>query len=165
MRADYKSPALGLGIGASALALDQLSKRLALAALQQHDGHIPLSGPVDLTLVVNRSNAFGMVPIYGDVSKWVLILASFVVAGLLIAALFRNRLEQATATSFGFIMAGAVGNALDRLNHGFVIDFIDASKVGFHWVFNIADASIDVGVALFAWSVLKSRSPTTPEAT
>jgi signal peptidase II len=164
MLAAYRSAALGLGTGAFALAVDQLSKRLALVALHQHSGHISLSAPVDLTLVINQSNAFGVVPVYGEVTRWVLITVSFVVAVFLIAILLRNHWPKATAASFGFIMAGAVGNALDRLHYGFVIDFVDATKIGFHWVFNIADVSIDIGAALFVWSLLKTQRPPRPEA-
>lgn len=50
-------------------------------------------------------------------------------------------------------MAGAVGNALDRLFHGAVIDFLDATKLGFPWIFNLADAAIDVGVGLMLLSI------------
>ncbi len=154
MRGRYASAATGIGLGAFALALDQLSKRLALGALDRHDGHIPLPGPVDLTLVVNHSNAFGVVPIYGEVTRWGLIVLGFAMAVLLVTVLVRKAWPMRFAASFGFILAGALGNALDRLFYGFVIDYIDASKIGFHWVFNLADVSIDLGVALFVWATL-----------
>ncbi len=49
-------------------------------------------------------------------------------------------------------MAGAIGNALDRLLVGAVVDFLDASKIGFVWIFNVADATLDVGIGLVLWS-------------
>ena len=162
MQAAHRSAVLGLGIGVFALAADQLSKWLVLADLRRHGGHIPLPGPVDLTLVLNQSNAFGVVPVHGEITRWALILMSFIVAGFLIATLVRSVWSWSMAAAFGFIMAGALGNAFDRLEHGVVIDFIDASKIGFHWVFNIADVSIDLGIALFVWSMLKTQSPPRP---
>jgi signal peptidase II len=49
---------------------------------------------------------------------------------------------------FAFIIAGAIGNALDRIRFGWVIDLFNVSKLGFIWIFNVADVSIDVGIAL-----------------
>ena len=52
------------------------------------------------------------------------------------------------ASAIGLIIGGAVGNLIDRIRYGYVVDFIDASGLYFPWVFNVADAAINVGVAL-----------------
>ncbi len=62
-------------------------------------------------------------------------------------------------TRFGLalIMAGAVGDALDRLFVGAVVDVLDARKIGFVWFFNVADAALDAGIGLLLLSTLRSE--------
>jgi signal peptidase II len=55
------------------------------------------------------------------------------------------------------IIAGAIGNTFDRIRSGAVIDFFNASKLGFVWVFNVADSSIDLGIGLLLLSALLMR--------
>ncbi len=130
------------------LGLDQLSKQGGVYLIGTVGNSLVLPGPVDLTLVLNRSNAFGLVPDLGAVSRWGLTgLGVAVVIGLIWAVL-RWPLSGLCMTGLGFIIAGAAGNALDRIQFGAVIDFIDASKLGFVWIFNLADVWLDVGVAL-----------------
>jgi signal peptidase II len=61
---------------------------------------------------------------------------------------------------FALISAGAIGNALDRIRFGAVIDFFNASKLGFVWVFNVADCSIDVGIGLLLLATFLTRPGT-----
>ena len=76
--------------------------------------------------------------------------------------LFRFVLWQSISTlnafGFSFISAGALGNALDRLRLEAVVDLFDASKLGFVWIFNVADVSIDMGVALVLVATLLTLS-------
>ena len=67
---------IALLVAAVALGLDQLSKQWALAALRQAGSTLVMPGPVDLTLVFNRSNAFGLIPVSGELTRWG--LAAFV---------------------------------------------------------------------------------------
>lgn len=79
-------------------------------------------------------------------------------AGIAVAA---DQMSKAARGLVGyglaFIMAGATGNALDRIFHGSVVDFLDASKIGFAWIFNLADATIDLGIALVVLGSLRPR--------
>lgn len=136
-----------------ALGLDQLSKRWALSALHQPGPTRVLPGPFDLTLVFNRSNAFGLVPVSGEFSRWGLTGVNVAVALVLTWVVLRRPMTMSSLIGLGFIIAGAAGNALDRMQFGAVIDFISAAKLGFVWVFNLADVSLDVGIGL----VLLSR--------
>jgi signal peptidase II len=61
----------------------------------------------------------------------------------------RGRHRPLTAFGLALIMTGAIGNALDRIFVGAVVDFIDASKIGFVWIFNLADATLDAGIRLW----------------
>jgi len=98
--------------------------------------------------VFNRSNSFGLIPDYGEFSRWALAAFGLAVAAILIRLVLRPSTSITNAFGFAFISAGALGNALDRLRLGAVVDLFDASKLGFVWVFNVADVSIDLGIAL-----------------
>jgi signal peptidase II len=139
------------------LGLDQLTKHWALLSLGTVGTTIKLRGPVDLTLVFNRSNAFGLIPDYGDSSRWVLTALSFAIAAVLLGLMLRRSTSIMNAFGFAFISAGALGNALDRLRLGAVVDLFDASKVRFVWVFNVADVSIDLGIALMLIAAFRPR--------
>jgi signal peptidase II len=139
------------------LGLDQLSKQWALTALRQVDRTVVLPGPVDLTLMFNRSNAFGLVAVSGALTRWALAALNLAIAAILARVVVRHSMSRASTAGLAFIIAGAIGNALDRIRFGAVIDFLNASKLGFVWVFNVADASIDVGIALLLFAALLAR--------
>lgn len=140
------------------LALDQLTKHWALTSLVTVGTTIKRAGPVDLTLVFNRSNAFGLFPDYGEFSRWTLAAVSLAVAAVLLRFALRQSTSTMNAVGFALIGAGAIGNAIDRLRLGAVVDLFDASKLRFAWVFNVADVSIDLGIALILLAALLPSS-------
>jgi signal peptidase II len=144
-------------VAAVVLGLDQVSKQWALAALRHVGSTLVLPGPVDLTLVLNRSSAFGLVPVSGELARWVLAVLGLVVATILVRVVVRGSTSCLSAVELALIGAGAVGNALDRIRFGAVIDFINASKLGFVWVFNVADCSIDFGIGLLLLATVLTR--------
>jgi len=135
-------------VAAPVLVIDQLSKQWALMALERAGSTVVLPGPVDLTLAFNYSNAFGLVPVSGELTRWGLTALNLAVVAILIRAVVRHATVRLSTVGFAFIIAGAIGNALDRIRFGAVIDIFNASKLGFIWIFNVADVSIDLGVAL-----------------
>ncbi|WP_375776723.1 signal peptidase II [Bradyrhizobium sp. ma5] len=135
------------------LALDQLTKHWALRSLET-GATVKLRGPVDLTLMFNRSNAFGLVPDYGALSRWVLASVGLAAAAALLGLILRRSTTTINAFGFALIGAGAAGNAIDRLRLGAVVDLFDASKLRFVWIFNVADVSIDLGIALILLAML-----------
>lgn len=141
----------------AAVAVDQVTKGWALTALKQAGGHLTLPGPVDLTLSFNESNAFGLTPVIGDATRWFLMSANLIVAAVILYVIVTRSVRPLTRFGLALIMAGAVGNALDRLLIGAVVDFLDATKIGFVWIFNVADASVDVGIGLLLLSALLSE--------
>jgi signal peptidase II len=146
-----------LSVSAVAVAVDQSTKWWALTALKQAGGHLTLPGPVDLTLSFNESNAFGLTPVVGDATRWFLMSANLIVAAVILYVIVAKSVRPLTRFGLALIAAGAVGNALDRLLIGAVVDFLDATKIGFVWIFNVADASVDVGIGLLLLSVLLSE--------
>jgi signal peptidase II len=139
------------------LGLDQLSKQWALTALGKAGSTLVLPGPVDLTLVFNYSNAFGLVPVSGEITRWGLTALNLSVVSILVRVVVRHATARLRTVGFAFIIAGAIGNALDRIRFGAVIDLFNASKLGFIWIFNVADVSIDIGIALLLLATFLTR--------
>jgi len=160
---------LGLSLAAVILVADQALKWVMLDVLELPKvGQIKLFafGPFgfDLTMVWNRGVTFGLLA--GD-TLWTQLglgALALVIAGVLIRWMSRAE-NRATALALGAVVGGAVGNVIDRLRFGGVVDFADAHAWGWHWyVFNLADAAIVLGVltlvldALFRPSASVKRS-------
>ena len=149
----------GFAVAAVVVALDQLSKFSALDLLQAEGASRHIWGWLDATLVFNRSNAFGVVPVVGEFSRWGLVAFNCAAAGGLVWWLVRAappiRKPMPRQVAFG----GALGNAIDRARLGVVVDFLDLSRIGFHWVFNLADACVDVGIGCLLLGIATSKEP------
>ena len=141
----------GLILAAAILVADQASKWAILEVVDLDEvGQVKLlsAGPFgfDLTMVWNRGVTFGMLAGDGAWTQAVLGLLALAIAAFLLRWMARaeNRL---TALALGAVVGGAVGNVIDRIRFGGVVDFLDAHAFGWHWyVFNVADAAIVLGV-------------------
>jgi signal peptidase II len=151
------------GFALLVVVLDQLTKAWVLNGLGlQFEGQsYPVAAPFfSFTLVHNEGVSFGL---FGDGSaRWLLSLFSVVVAGVLgWWALKADR--RLLITAIGLVMGGAVGNVIDRIRFGWVVDFLDfsgnvvAGVRVFPWVFNVADSAITIGLVLMAWDALRPR--------
>lgn len=153
---------LGLVVAALTVALDQLSKWAMLEVLDLPGGAIEVTPFFNLVMVWNRGVSFGMFNSAGALAPWFLAgLALAVVVGLVI---WLQRAEQVlTALGLGLIIGGALGNVIDRVRFGAVVDFLDVHALGYHWpAFNVADSGICVGAALLlADGLLAPRRQTT----
>jgi signal peptidase II len=147
-------------VTAVAVGVDQSSKWWALGALRRAGGNVVLPGPIDFALSFNESNAFGLAPVIGHATRWFLMSANLVVASLIFYLILTKQLGPLMRFGLALIMAGAIGNALDRLLIGSVVDFLDATKIGFPWIFNVADAAVDAGIGVLLWSAVRSERPT-----
>ena len=151
-------------VAAFAVAVDQVTKGWAVATLKQAGGHRVLPGPIDLTLSFNESNAFGLTPVIGQATRWFLMSANFAVAAVLLYVILTRPLRPLTVFGLALIMGGAIGNGLDRLWIGAVVDFLDATEIGFNWIFNLADATLDLGIGLLLLSALLEARRAKPPA-
>jgi len=113
-------------------------------------------GIFDIHHVHNTGAAFGMLPAGGLLF---VAVAVAVLAGLFVSYPRVRAADRLTRVSLGLIAGGTLGNLVDRLRFGYVVDFID-----FRWwpVFNLADSAICIGVALLMWRII--RPGATPEA-
>ena len=135
-------------IAALVFILDQLSKAWVLGRFHSLGGYsIPVWGPLRLTLVQNGGVSFGLLQGGSASGRWA--LSAFSLAVFLVLAAWVRRLERLiTIIAVGMIMGGAVGNLVDRVRLGSVMDFVDLQQLFFPWVFNLADSAISVGIAL-----------------
>jgi len=132
-----------------ALVLDQGSKLLVDNTMQLYQS-IPLLPFFKLTYVHNTGAAFSFLSEAGGWQRWFFAGLALVIS--VIIAVWLSRLEKyetLLAVSLSLILGGAVGNLIDRLAYGYVIDFLDVYYGTWHWpAFNIADSAITLGVAL-----------------
>jgi len=112
---------------------------------------------VDLHLLCNRGISWGMLQGDSSIKRWGLTIFAFLMTAALIYVL-RKTEDRLGQLSLCLVIAGAVGNAIDRLFFGAVTDMIDFSDIGFNYVFNVADSYITVGViGLFVSSYLNDK--------
>lgn len=118
---------------------------------------IEISPVFDLTYVENRGASFGMLS-GGIASRIILSTISIAVATALVIWLARLHRRFAAAGA-ALIIGGALGNLYDRIAYGYVVDFLDFSGLYFPWVFNIADAAINVGVGCLIVDAVTHKAP------
>ena len=143
-----------------ALFADQLSKAWALAALWPPYGEgIAVLPVLNLRLGFNTGVTFGMFRESAAEAVWLLVGIKLAIVAFLLTWLRRTR-SRAEAVALGLVMGGALGNVLDRLRIGAVVDFLDAHYGGWHWpTFNLADAAIVSGVALLLLAGFRAPVP------
>jgi signal peptidase II len=138
----------------SVLLIDQVTKYLALDLLGLEGNSLKLLPAFNLTLILNPGISFGMLGALGKWGPYILtaLSAAMVIFLLVWAQKTSIRTER---VALAMIIGGAVGNMLDRLRLGKVIDFLDFYIHAYHWpAFNFADAMICIGVFLLLWSQL-----------
>lgn len=145
------------GLALVIIVLDQLTKAWMLDGLDLREvGRVLVAPPIlNFTYVENTGVSFGLFG--GGGARWLLSVFSILVAGGL--AMWALKAERRLLVSaIGLVIGGAIGNAIDRIQYGYVVDFIDLSGTGlFPWVFNIADSAITVGVVLLILDSLLSE--------
>lgn len=138
--------------------LDQLVKAVVDRYLALHESRVVVEGLIHLTYVRNRGAAFG---ILSDAElPYQSVLFSLVSAlALLAIAVYAWRLPPASRLprlALSLVIGGAVGNLIDRIRLGYVIDFVDVFWKSYHWpAFNLADSAISVGVVLLVLDILR----------
>lgn len=141
-------------LSAAIIALDLWTKALALAHLELHEPVPVIEGLLNWTLTYNLGAAFSFLSDAGGWQRWLFSGLAVGVSGMLAFWLSRTaRNDWRQAVPFALIIGGALGNLIDRVRYGYVVDFVDAYWGDYHWpAFNIADSAIVVGaigLALF----------------
>ena len=159
---------IALTLSALVIIADQAVKYWVLNVLRLQEGQsIPVFGPLSLTGVRNTGVSFGFLQAQHDLVRWLLTLFSIVVA-IVLAAWVRRATRPLFAIAVGLVIGGAIGNVIDRIRFGSVVDFVDVSRIGFFpWVFNVADSAITIGICLLLLDMLRQdgreRAAKTPK--
>jgi len=136
------------GLAAVLLIADRLSKLAVLEAFAPGE-RLELTGFFNLVLVFNRGAAFSFL---ADASGWqTLLFAAIAIGAALVVSwlILRSPERRLLCTGLALILGGAIGNLVDRLMYGHVVDFVDLHAFGWHWpAFNVADSGITVGAGL-----------------
>ena len=147
-----------LPLGLATVLLDQITKAWIQHSLALHES-ITLLPVLEIVHWRNPGAAFSFLAGAGGWQRWLFTLFALVVSVVLLFWLARLDGKQQKLQSAGLmlIVAGALGNVIDRIRHGYVVDFV-AVHWGEHWfpAFNVADSSITCGAALLIWDALLS---------
>jgi len=136
-------------MSAVVIALDLWTKGLATESLTLYRP-VEINSWLNMTLAHNYGAAFSFLSDAGGWQRWLFTGLASVVTLVLVVWLFRLSVEEKfTGAALGLIIGGAIGNLVDRINLGYVVDFIDVYYKTSHWpAFNLADSAITGGVIL-----------------
>ena len=138
--------------------LDQISKWVVLGTLQP--GETRYVAPFwNWVLTFNPGAAFSFLSDAGGWQRWFFTLLALGVSGWIVVMLRQHRNEFRLSLALTLVLGGAVGNVIDRLRFGAVVDFIQWHVAGYYWpAFNLADSAICLGAALLLLDQLRSKA-------
>lgn len=146
---------LWLGIAIVVVLLDQVTK-ITMTRLLVYGQSETINAFFNLVMVYNQGAAFSFLANSGGWQRWFFSALAVAVSLFIVWMLNRNATQRLFCWSLSLILGGAVGNLIDRLVYGHVIDFLDFHVGSWHWpAFNIADSAITMGAALFVLDELR----------
>ena len=150
----------GLALAAGIIVLDQITKWLVLDAFLPDPAPVQVLPFFNLVLTWNPGVSFGMFSGLGDLGPWILTVFALVIAAVMGVWMFRTD-GRWTALGLSLLVGGALGNVIDRVRFGAVVDFLDFHVSGYHWpAFNVADSAITVGAAILIIEALFTKAET-----
>jgi len=163
MRALSRAKVIRLTIvSGSVILLDQITKALIKTTIPLHGGVTVIPGFFNISHVQNPGGAFGLLADQSPAIRLVVfILFSAFAAGVILYLYFT--VDESTpllASAIAMIFGGAVGNLIDRIRFGRVVDFLDFYIGTAHWPsFNVADSSVTIGISVFLYHLVFSKIP------
>ena len=146
-----------LWLAAMLIAVDQISKWIVLGAL--HPGDSRYVAPFfNWVLTFNSGAAFSFLSDAGGWQRWLFTALALGVSGWIVTQLRRHTSEFRLSLALTLVLGGALGNVIDRLRFGAVVDFIQWHVAGYYWpAFNVADSAITIGAILLAWDQFATK--------
>ena len=139
---------LWIGIAALIVVIDQFTKVLVLGSFRYGEG-VPVTSFFNLVRVHNLGAAFSFLSNAGGWQRWFFTGLGTVAALVMVWLLRSHAGQRLFSSAISFILGGAIGNVIDRLLHGYVVDFLDFHWAGWHFpAFNVADCAITAGAGL-----------------
>lgn len=154
----------GFGTAAAIFVADQIAKWIVIGPLAlKAKGKIVIAPIFDLTWVENYGVSMGFLTADSPTGRWMLVAMTLVISIGVSAWLWKEK-ARIDAISLGLVLGGALGNILDRVRFGHVVDFLDLHFGDWHpfLVFNVADAAITIGVLLLVLRALLTREKKDP---
>jgi signal peptidase II len=154
---------LGYSIAALVFVADQAVKYWVTTALHLRDRAVVALVPgFDLTWVENPGVSMGLLRADSAMTRWLLVGATLAIAAG-VAIWIARETSRADTVALGLVLGGALGNIVDRVRYGYVVDFFHAYWHDHHfYVFNVADAAITVGVTLLLLRAVLAPQLTKP---
>ena len=146
-----------LGVALVVIVLDQLSK----AAISSHfifNESVAVTPFFNLVLAHNTGAAFGFLDDAGGAQRWLFSIIAVVASVWIVWLLRKHQNQKLFCFALALILGGALGNLIDRIAYGYVVDFLDFYWGGYHFAaFNLADSAITCGAALLIWDSFKGK--------
>jgi signal peptidase II len=157
--------ALWLGLSVLIVVLDQVTK-YAIAQVLSPGDRVALLPFFSLVLTYNPGAAFSFLASAAGWQRYFFIVIALVVSAVLVWMMVKNRQDGFLCFALALVLGGAIGNVIDRMTIGAVVDFILLHWRQYHWpAFNVADSSITVGAALLIWDGFVRSRGNEPRAT
>lgn len=144
------------------IVFDQISKAIIVKFITPYTSKTIIPGVFNITHIYNPGGAFGFMAGQSILVRTILFLVVSTIAIGFIFYFYKNTppTHPVLASGFALIFGGAIGNMIDRIRLGTVVDFLDFYIEGLHWpAFNIADSAISVGMAIFLFHLVFKKMP------
>ena len=152
-----------LALAALIVVADQVTKYAIVQYLAAHKT-VTLTPFMNLVLVYNPGAAFSFLSDAAGWQRGFFIAIALIASAWIVFLLRKHPRERRFALALSLVLAGALGNVIDRIFIGAVIDFVDVHAFGYHWpAFNVADSAITCGAALLIWDALRPSKNPIPE--
>ena len=153
-----------LALSGAVVALDQLTK-FAISALLEPRTVVEVTSFFNLVLVHNRGAAFSFLASAAGWQRELFIGIALAASVWMVWLLRRYPQQRLFSLALALVLGGAVGNVIDRIVLGAVVDFLDFHAFGYHWpAFNVADSAITCGAALLIWDGVRPQRHGVPAA-
>lgn len=150
-----------LGATGAVFAIDQMTKAWAQQSLRKNGDMPVIGGFLNFAYATNTGVAFSILDDNGEAGRWGLSVVGMVAGTLVLYYFWRTpRSDDRVLGSLALLLAGIIGNVVDRVRLGYVIDFIDVQFGSWHYpTFNIADMAIVIGAGLMIMDIFASKKP------
>jgi signal peptidase II len=155
------SPRLGLWLALAGvvIVLDQVSKAWIAATFELGES-LTVTSFFNIVYVFNPGASFSFLADAGGWQRWLFVGLALVISLWLLKMLAHHAREKLLPAALALILGGALGNVIDRIRFGAVVDFIQVHAAGWYFpAFNVADSAITVGVALMLWHQFMTKAP------
>ena len=148
-----------LAVSGVIVLLDQLTKYVISINLAPREA-VEITSFFNLVLVYNRGAAFSFLAGAAGWQRELFVGIALIASAWIVWLLRRHSQQTLFCTALALVLGGAIGNVIDRIVLGAVLDFLDFHAFGYHWpAFNVADSAITCGAALLIWDGLRPRKP------